>query len=133
LQYRGLGITDLKQFGRALRLRWLWCQWKHPDKPWCNSELPIDSTDEALFAAATRVTIHNGSTPKFWTSNWSHGVPLASMFPAMFEHSRRNNRTVAEAMTNDAWVLRDLMHDTSTSLPADYVLLNLDSGGRCRF
>jgi hypothetical protein len=61
----GLGITDLEIFGQALRLRWLWFQWKSRDKPWCGSELPIDKIDEAIFAAATRVTIHNGRMAKF--------------------------------------------------------------------
>jgi hypothetical protein len=56
----GLGITDLERFGRALRIRWLWYQWKNPKKPWCNSELPTVKVDEALFAAATQVHVHNG-------------------------------------------------------------------------
>jgi hypothetical protein len=30
----GLGITNLEFFNRALRLRWLWFQWKYPDRPW---------------------------------------------------------------------------------------------------
>jgi hypothetical protein len=55
LKCGGLGITDLEAFGQALRLRWLWFQWISPDKPWCNSELQIDSTNEALFAAAMKV------------------------------------------------------------------------------
>jgi hypothetical protein len=58
----GLGIADLDAFGRALRLRWLWFQWVKPDKPWCNTELPIDSIDEDLFIAAMRVMVHDGCT-----------------------------------------------------------------------
>jgi hypothetical protein len=50
-------MVDLERFGRALRLRWLWFQWKCPDKAWNGPELPIDSVDESLFAAATRVHI----------------------------------------------------------------------------
>jgi hypothetical protein len=94
-----------------LRLRWLWCPWKQPDKPWCNSELPVNVTDEALFTAATRVTVQNGHTTKFWTSSWAQCTTLASMFPILFEHNRRKIRTIAEAMSSDAWI-RDLMHDT---------------------
>jgi hypothetical protein len=65
----GLGIIDLERFGRALCLRWLWLKWKSPDKPWCAMELLVDEIDEALFATATRVTVHNGKTAKFWTSS----------------------------------------------------------------
>jgi hypothetical protein len=32
-------------------------------------ELLVDEIDEALFATATRVTVHNGKTAKFWTSS----------------------------------------------------------------
>ena len=56
----GLGILDLERFGRALRLRWLWFSWTNPEKPWSTSELPVDNTDRALFAAATRVRVNNG-------------------------------------------------------------------------
>jgi hypothetical protein len=115
-------ITDLERFRRALRLRWLWCPWKQPDKPWCNSELPVNVTDEALFTAATRVTVQNGHTTKFWTSSWAQCTTLASMFPILFEHNRRKNRTMAEAMSSDAWI-RDLMHDITPDILAEYVML----------
>jgi hypothetical protein len=39
---------------------------ENPEKPWCNTELPIDSIDETLFAMATKVTIHDGQTARFW-------------------------------------------------------------------
>jgi hypothetical protein len=29
----GLGIKDLKKFGRALRMRWLWHRWDTKEKP----------------------------------------------------------------------------------------------------
>lgn len=61
----GLGIIDLERFGRALRLRWLWFSWTNPEKPWIGSELPVDDTDKALFAAATRVSVKNGKMASF--------------------------------------------------------------------
>jgi hypothetical protein len=118
----GLGISDLGKFDRALRLRWIWGQWKSPDKAWCGSELPIDSTDEALFAAATKVTVHNGSTAKFWQSSWLHGSSPAMMFPSLFQHSKRKHRSVKEALQNENWI-RDIMHDMSPALLAQYVML----------
>jgi hypothetical protein len=122
LKYSGLGISDLERFGQALHLRWLCGQWKTPDKPWCNSELPVDATDEALFGAATRVTVRNGKMAKFWTSTWASGTTLAMMFPLLFQHSRRKNRTVADAMANEAWI-SDLMHDVTPGIMAEYIML----------
>jgi hypothetical protein len=103
-------------------LRWLWDQWRSPSKPWCGSELPVDAIDEALFAAATRVTVHNRKTTRFWTSTWASGTTLASMFPLLFKHSRRKNRTVADEMANEAWI-SDLMHDVTTGIITEYVML----------
>jgi hypothetical protein len=80
----GLGITDLEHFSRALRMRWLWFQWKTPNKPWCWSELPVDDIDRALFSAATQVTVFNGNKAKFWFSSWLDGMAPATMFPALF-------------------------------------------------
>jgi hypothetical protein len=85
-------------------------------------ELPVDEIDEALFAVATRVTIHNGKTTKFWSSSWLQGCSLASMFPALFNHSRNKKWTVPEAMASDNWI-RDMMHDMSESLFMDYIQL----------
>jgi hypothetical protein len=64
----------------------------------------VDAVDEALFAAATRVTVRNGKTARFWTSTWASGTTLASMFPLLFKHSRRKNRIVANAMANETWI-----------------------------
>jgi hypothetical protein len=118
----GLGITDLERFGRSVRIHWLWYQWKHPKKPWCNSELPLDKIDETLFALATRVHVYNGKTARFWTSSWLNGVSPAAMFPTLYKHSKRKNRTVLDAMTDDNWI-RDLMHNLTAQLITEYVLL----------
>jgi hypothetical protein len=108
----GLGIRDLEKFGRGLRIRWLWFQWKCPDKPWCRLNLPVDEVDRALFAATTRVMVHNGKTAKFWQSRWLDGNAPATMFPTLYSHSRRKNRTVANAMKNNNWIT-DLVHSLS--------------------
>jgi hypothetical protein len=101
LRRGGLGILDLECFGRALRLRWLWFQWKVLDKVCAGSELPIDSTDEALFVVATRVCIHNGKRAKFWTSISLDGLSPAALFPNLPARAKRKNRLVADAMHND--------------------------------
>jgi hypothetical protein len=45
----------------------------------------IDDVDRALFAAATRVTVRNGSMARLWTMPWVHGNTLAQMFPAFVQ------------------------------------------------
>ena len=45
----GLGILDLERFARALRLRWLWFQWKQRDRAWNSLDLPCDSRNRELF------------------------------------------------------------------------------------
>jgi hypothetical protein len=107
---------------KAQQLRWLWGQWKHPDKPWCNFEIQVDDTEEALFTAATKVTVHNGRPMKFWTLHSAQGNFLASMFPTLFKHSRRKNRTIVEAMAGDTWI-KDLMHNVNHDIVADYIKL----------
>jgi hypothetical protein len=56
----GLGILDLERLARALRLRWLWFQWKHTERAWNGLDLPVDRWDKELFATSTVVTIGDG-------------------------------------------------------------------------
>jgi hypothetical protein len=72
------------------------------------SKLPIDQIDEAIFAVATKVTVHNGRTAKFWQSSWIDGCSLAILFPSLFQHSTRKQRTVKDALHNENWI-RDIM------------------------
>jgi hypothetical protein len=113
----GISISGLERLGRALRLRWLWFKWKDPDKPWCDLELPVDEVDEALFAAATKVSIHSGNK-----SSWLQGCAPATMFPALFNHTRKKNRSVAEVISNEKWI-KDIMHHMTPSLFLDHVRL----------
>jgi hypothetical protein len=68
------------------------------------------------------VHVHNGQTTRFWTSDWLNGTLPTSLFPVLYNHSKRKNRTVAEAMTNQNWI-RDIMHGVTTYLLTQYVLL----------
>jgi hypothetical protein len=78
--------------------------------------------DETLFAAATKVTVRNGHTTRFWTTSWANGATLASMFRRLFQHSRRIKRMVSNAMANETWIA-DLMHLSTPDLLADSVML----------
>jgi hypothetical protein len=86
------------------------------------AELPIDGIDEALFTAATRVTVHNGKKTSFWKSSWLHGCAPVLMFPTLYNRSKRKNRSVASAMTSENWI-RDLMHELNPTLLIEYIRL----------
>jgi len=131
----GLGILDLERFGRALRLRWLWFSWTNPEKPWSTSELPVDNTDRALFAAATRVRVNNGKKALFWHSSWLDGHAPITLFPQLYRHSRRKKRTVYDALTAHRWI-KDIAHNLTNDLLSEFFVfwtridaqnLNLDS------
>jgi hypothetical protein len=85
-------------------------------------KLPVDEIDVALFTAATRVTVHDGWKASFWLSSWIEGRSLASLFPSLFQHSRRKNRTVREAVIDGHWI-NDLAHDLNAELLRDLFAL----------
>lgn len=86
-KYGGLGIHELQRFGWALRLRWLWIAWHHPERPWVGSEIPCDADDQALFVVVTSVAIGDGATASFWHSSWSGTGTLAQQYPSLYNHS----------------------------------------------
>lgn len=67
-------------------------------------KLPVDEIDIALFTAATTVTVHDGRKASFWLSSWIEGQSPASLFPQLYRHSRRKNRSVREAVLNGKWI-----------------------------
>jgi len=122
IEYGGLEIIELQAFSRALRVRWLWLQWSNPERPWNGMELPIDATDLALFNAATVVTVRNGLKAFFWHSSWIEGRPPASLCPMLYQHSRRKNRTVRDAVLNGNWI-RDIAHNLNHDLLNEFFRL----------
>jgi hypothetical protein len=73
VEFGGLGVIELQRFSRALRLRWLWFQWTNPERPWNGTKVPVDSTNLALFNAATTISIGDGRKTSFWHNNWLNG------------------------------------------------------------
>jgi hypothetical protein len=55
-------------------------------------------------------------------SSWLNGVSPAALFLALYQHSRRKNRTIAEAMNGGQWI-NDLMQNVTVPLIVDYMLL----------
>jgi hypothetical protein len=62
----GLGIKDIENFGRSLRLRWLWNSWDTQPRQWkylLHIQVP---TDRALFFASTYIHVGDGKNAPFW-------------------------------------------------------------------
>ena len=85
-------------------------------------KLPVDETDIALFTAATRVTIGDGRKASFWVSSWIKGRSPASLFPRLYRHSRRKNRSVREAVFN-AKLINDIAHNLNAGILREFVEL----------
>lgn len=118
----GAGITDLEKISRALRIRWLWYSWDERERPWKGLELPIEKDDIALFHAVTKVEIGNGEKASFWSSRWLQGQAPATLYPTLFNHSKRKNRTVKDAITDNRWV-RDLDHNMTVTIITEFTEL----------
>lgn len=118
----GLGIKYLEMFSRSLRLRWIWYTWDSVDRPWKGLEIPVDRDDLKVFNAATIVHVANGRRAAFWTSPWLQGEVLATLFPALFRHSKRKKRTVKDALTDNNWI-RDIDYDMTQIIIAQFFSL----------
>lgn len=106
-EYGGLGILDLQRFARALRVCWLWQEWKSPNKAWVGMETPCDNSDRLLFAACTTIHVGNCKTIKFWHDAWVQGRRPKDIVPNLFVRRTRNRKTLHQALHNDNWI-RDL-------------------------
>lgn len=81
--------------------------------------LPVDSTDIALFMVVTRVTIRDGRKASFWSSSWIDGHSPASLYPLLCQHSRRKKRSVRDALLNGKWI-NDVAYDLNTDLLKEF-------------
>jgi hypothetical protein len=62
----GLVILSLTKFASALRLRWLWNEWRGTtSRGWAR---PCNSKNCDIFATTTMVTVGNGEKSTFWAS-----------------------------------------------------------------
>jgi hypothetical protein len=86
--YGGLGILNLTKFASALRMRWLWHEWKDETKPWVGLGTPCTPQDKDLFAAATRVNIGNGEKALFWEAPWLNGQRPKDIDPLIYKSQK---------------------------------------------
>ena len=100
----GLGVLDLDKFGRALRLRWLWQEWTDASKPWQGLQVPCNKFDRLLFQASTSISVGNGEKTKFWHDSWLDSEAPCNLAPHLFSLVRRKNKSVAQELSNSAWI-----------------------------
>ena len=61
-----------------------------------------------MFQSLTRFEVGDGRKLRFWTDRWIAGHGVADIAPLIFgciPTRRRNQRTAAEAMINNNWIL----------------------------
>ncbi|WVZ68943.1 LOW QUALITY PROTEIN: hypothetical protein U9M48_017814 [Paspalum notatum var. saurae] len=104
LSLGGLGIADLECFVRALRLRWLWFQWKNRERAWVGLDVPCDKEDRDLFHASKMVTVGDGVKASFWCSHWINGMAARLISPSLYAKTSRKNISVRNALKNNNWI-----------------------------
>ena len=70
-------------------------------------DVPCTTKDKQLFAAATTITVGNGERISFWDNAWLQGPRPRDIAPAVYNISKRKNRSLREVLVNSNWV-RDL-------------------------
>jgi len=118
----GLGISDLKSLGWALRMRWVWLKKTEPHRP-----LPIHVPEQvrAFFKVAVYSEVGDGTKTLFWTDRWLHGHCIADLAPRLFAiipKRRIKQRTVQHALTNQSWI-SDIKGAITVGVIIDYLHL----------
>jgi hypothetical protein len=103
----GLGISDLKTLGFALRVRWPWLKKSEPDRPWASLPLHVSKEVECFLSLAINTKVGDGSNTLFWKDRWLDGKNIQDLAPRLYDlvpKRRINKRTVKEALTEDMWL-----------------------------
>jgi hypothetical protein len=77
-------LANLEKFSRALRLRWLWCNWDKNGKPWRQLLKITDQADRDLFFSSTVVSIGDGKVTPFWEARWLMGASPKELAPNLY-------------------------------------------------
>jgi hypothetical protein len=98
----GLGVSDLRPAGIALRVRW-------EVQARAEGRLALRSSERAVvavFQAATTFHLGDGKSTFFWTDNWLMGSCPMRIAPTVFASvgARKRKATVADALRNNEWV-----------------------------
>jgi hypothetical protein len=79
-----LGILNMGNFSRALRLRWPWLAWTSSDRPWVGIKNRCNQDDMELFYGLTSVITGNGNKASFWDDSWIDGVSPKVLAPSIY-------------------------------------------------
>jgi hypothetical protein len=66
-------ISNLKNLGWALRVRWLWLQKTEPHRPWPSLSIQVPNQVRVIFAMAITSEVGNGEHALFWIDHWLQG------------------------------------------------------------
>jgi hypothetical protein len=103
----GLGIVDLKRFGMALRLRWLWLDRTEVDRPWTSLPPKEDPEAASFFQASITCFAGNGHSIRFWQDPWLNGKAIQDLAPdlvVVVPKWHRIGRTVVAALHGHTWI-----------------------------
>jgi len=103
----GLGISDLKSLGIALRVRWPWLKKSEPDKPWASLPLQVSKEVEYLLSMAIITEVGDGANTLFWKDKWLAGRSIQDLAPnlyALVPKRRASRRKVMDALVDENWV-----------------------------
>ena len=121
----GLGFLDLKLFGYALRLRWLWFKKTDPSRPWAGLPDAPEPLVVAMFQASVSVQIGDGLSALFWSDRWLDGRCVNDLAPCLFQAVGKRIikcRTVAQGLSNNAWV-KDISGALTVQVILDFLLI----------
>lgn len=99
----GLGVTDLRLFGFALRARWCWLRRVDPQRIWTDLLGSEEQEVRALCDASITVRIGDGRRVLFWRDKWINGRSIAELAPHLVQAVPKrhfNTRTVHKAVLN---------------------------------
>lgn len=58
----GLGVSDLKLLGLAMRTKWPWLKKADPKRPWASLPLQVNKDMECILSLAVTTTIGDGKS-----------------------------------------------------------------------
>lgn len=108
IQLGGLGVHNLSVLGQAMRICWQWLQRTWDARPWGRLQFQTNREEHDLFQASIMVKVGNRENALFWEDRWLNGCSIPGFDPSivqMVTPSIRRKRTVAQALTNDNWIL----------------------------